>query len=147
MHRATLPVLTVLVLIACATTDAPTPQSSIVAGSSRLVVFRGPGLRATFAAPSIYINGQEVGKLYGKTCIEVSLQPGAYEFRSEGHFFNWPGPPRIIQLSLKPNAVHYVQLTVFPGGGPAIVSHGYSQPPESDAKEILKEIGECEKKP
>ena len=115
------------------------------AGASRFVAYRESGMREANTGPSIYVNGHELGKLYPKTCVEVSLEPGDYEVKSQGNFFNWPGPPKFMRVNLQINTTRFVELVVF-DDRPEIVNHAYAERTEVEARKALTEIGECTKK-
>ena len=112
------------------------------AGSSRFVVYRVADSSEGFVGPFVYVNGFELGKLLKKTCFEASLEAGGYQLKSEGTFYNWAGPPELMQLTLEPNTVRYVELVVFPGQATA-VNHVYANRTGEEAKEAIAKIGKC----
>jgi hypothetical protein len=146
MKRLTmLLVLAPLLLSGCAPNPSTLSQVSLKPGASRFIAYREAGLTAAFAGPSMYVNGQELGKLYQNTCFEIALEPGEYEIKFEGSFFNWPGPARAMRVALEPNTTRFVELVVSGGGGPAMVNHFYVERSQVLALRAIRDIGECTK--
>jgi hypothetical protein len=115
--------------------NSPRPEAG------KLILFREFTTTAMFAAPSIYVNGQDVGKLSGGTYIEVPLKSGSYEIKSEGNFFNWAGPPRIMRVIIKPGKTSYIQLIVIsPTFDRTVVNHRYTERNEVEAEPIVSKL-------
>ena len=134
--------LAAFLLSGCASIIQKAAPPALKAGTSRFVVYRESAKAATAIGPIIYINGHEMGKLMPKVCMEVSLEPGDYEFKSEGNFFFWPGPAKVMRVTLQSNATRYVELVVFDHSS-EIVNHTYAERTEAEAQTALKGIGGC----
>ena len=146
-RRTALPLLVLIpmLLSGCAPNPLTLSKVSLKPGTSRLIAYRESGMTAAFAGPSMYVNGQELGKLYQGTCFQIDLAPGEYELRFEGSFWNWPGPPRFERVVLEPDSTRFVELVVAGASGPAMVNHFYVERSQVLALRALREIGECTK--
>jgi hypothetical protein len=131
----------------CAWNKQSPDAAPLNSGTGRLILYREAGKAAATMAPTIRLSGHELGKLYAKTCIATALAPGDYELRSEGNFLNWPGPAKVMRVTLQPDAVRYVELFVFDDRA-STVNHTYADRTEGEAQLALAAIGSCmEKRP
>jgi hypothetical protein len=105
---------------------------------SRVVLYREDSSIASFAAPSVYLDGVDLGKLEEDSQIEVKTQAGKHIVRIVGNFFNWPWPERSIEFQTQPNGNTYIQLIIYGPGGQFSLEERPTETAETALKAIKK---------
>ncbi|HNA30775.1 MAG TPA: DUF2846 domain-containing protein [Thiobacillaceae bacterium] len=131
--------LTVTLLLgACASGGGGRAESPIAlkVGSSKLVVYRESNSTAMFAAPSVIVNGSDIGKLNSGSYIEIPIESGTHTVSFVGNFFNWPWPAKNIQVSISSNSTCFVQLAIYGTNG----NFGVLERSAEEASEAMRKL-------
>jgi Protein of unknown function (DUF2846) len=112
------------------------PQAKVE--PSKVVLYREESSIASFAAPSVFLDGVDLGKLNEGSLIEAKTQAGKHTIRIIGNFFNWPWPERSIEFQTQANRSAYIQLIIYGPGGQFSLEERPAETAEAALKSIKK---------